>query len=161
MEFTPLCSWISRHSVHGVRSLPFTVSAPPFVVSLSNHEQIRGPMQIESARAQILGGDGGGSNSPSRKFPLKASTCVAVGYRFRSPSLPTAAEAGCGYRSFLWPPYRRGVAAPQNFGVQEASPRLTPSERRHGFLGRGEGDFSFAIYSFARFNVVRRHDTQP
>ena len=28
-------------------------------------------------------------------------------------------------------------------------------------LGRSEGDFSFASYVVARFNVVRHHGTQP
>ena len=30
-----------------------------------------------------------------------------------------------------------------------------------GQLGRSEGDFSFASYVVARFNVGRRHGTQP
>ena len=40
---------------------------------------------------QHSGGDGGGSNSPSRKFSFKASTCVAVGY-----AIPhSAVTVGC------------------------------------------------------------------
>ena len=38
--------------------------------------------------------------------------------------------------------------------------RTTPTGRR-GCLSSCEGDFSFAVCFFARFNVVRRHDTPP
>ena len=49
-------------------------------------------------RAPLAGGDGGGSNSPSRKIPVKASTCVAVGCLYRFRTMPTASATGHGCR---------------------------------------------------------------
>ena len=40
------------------------------------------------------GGDGGGSNSPSRKFSFKASTCVAVGYAIPHSAVTVGCRVG-------------------------------------------------------------------
>ncbi len=110
---------------------------------------------------RCVGGDGGESNSPSRKFHWSASTCVAAG-----TTLPAADTSGG-----TWPRHRLQhsffddahcvcIAAPQGFGARSVCLRCTPTDVA-GQLCRSEGDFSFASCVVARFNVDRRHGTQP
>ncbi len=110
---------------------------------------------------RYVGGDGGESNSPSRKFHWSASTCVAAG-----TTLPVADTSGG-----TWPRHRLQhsffddahcvcIAAPQGFGARSVCLRCTPTDVT-GQLCRSEGDFSFASCVVARFNVDRRHGTQP
>ena len=56
---------------------------------------------LDNAGNDFSGGDGGESNSPSRKVPFKASTCVAVGYVYRFRTMPTASVRGSGCREPL------------------------------------------------------------
>ena len=119
------------------------------------------PESVDCAKsARCVGGDGGESNSPSRKFHSSASTCVAAGLLYLVRTLPAAHGLAPGSRDFLRPRPLRCTVAPQVLGACTVCLRCTPPDVA-GRLGRSEGDFSFASCVVARFNVGRRHDTQP
>ena len=107
-----------------------------------------------------VGGDGGESNSPSRKFHWSASTCVAAGLLYLVRALPAAHCLAPGCRIFFDDAPCGFTVAPQVFGACAVCLRCTPTDVA-GQLCRSEGDFSFASCVVARFIVGRRHGTQP
>ena len=62
------------------------------VLLLCRVRAVLSPTRVYTRRHS--GGDGGGSNSPSRKFSFKASTCVAVGYAIPHSAVTVGCRVG-------------------------------------------------------------------